>query len=180
MARSKLTMLGLVERTIKHFHDDKMSLDEITKMYKDEGIDISRSSIGRTIKSHGEWLAEDRKIRKEAEAMLEQYKDTPNIDLMEMVQNMLQVKLADYMKSVDSIDFKDPAKLFESMAALSRAQVNLSRLRMEHQDGVNAAKRKIEEELTAMLKEEDPELLKRLIEIVRNIRIDKDKKGGRK
>lgn len=179
MARSKLTMLGMVERTVKLYHDEKMSIDEITALYKEEGIDISRTSIGRTVKSHAEWMEEDRRIRQEAKLMLEQYKDTPNTDLMEMVQNMLQVKLADYMRSVDSIDFKDPAKLFESMAALSRSQVNVSRLRMEFQDGAEAAKRQLEEELTATLKEIDPEMLKRLIEIIRNLRIDK-KKGGRR
>lgn len=180
MARSKLSLLGLVERTVKLYHDDKMSLDEITQLYKEEGIDVSRSAISRTVKTHAEWMEEDRRIRQEASLMLEQYKDTPNTDLMEMVQNMLQVKLADYMRSVDSIDFKDPVKLFESMAALSRSQVNVSRLRMEYQDGVEAAKRRLEEELTVILKEKDPELLKRLVEIIRNIRIDKKKKSGRK
>jgi len=179
MARSKLTLLGLLERTVKLYHEDKLSIDEITKRYKDEGIDVSRSAIGRTVKSHAEWMEEDRRIRQEATLMLEQYKDTPNTDLMEMVQNMLQVKLADYMRSVDSIDFKEPAKLFESMAALSRSQVNVSRLRMEYQDGVSAAKRQLETELTEMLKEKDPALLKRLVEMVRALRIENAARGRR-
>ena len=47
--RNKIEMQGLVERICKMYFNDKMSHKQITEILKQEGYDISKSGVGRTL-----------------------------------------------------------------------------------------------------------------------------------
>jgi hypothetical protein len=75
------------------------------------------------------------------------------------------------------MDFDTPKDMLSALESVSRSTVGIGRLRMEFTKGVKAAKKELERELTAMLLEEEPELLSRLIKSIEAI--DVEYKRGR-
>ncbi|NOU49976.1 DUF3486 family protein [Pseudoalteromonas sp. JBTF-M23] len=166
--RPKLEMLGLLERVIRMYTEDKMEIRVIEQVLKAEGFDVSKSSIQRSLKSYEEVAAQHQQVLDEAKLLMETVKNTPNTDIFESVNSIMAGKFLEFAKSMDGLDFTSPEKFIASLADLSRAQANLGRLRMEYEKGFEAAKSKFLKELAGQLKSE-PELLQKLREIVSRI-----------
>ncbi|MCG7551353.1 phage protein Gp27 family protein [Pseudoalteromonas sp. Of7M-16] len=166
--RPKLEMLGILERVIKMYAEDKMEIRAIETILKAEGYDVSKSAIQRSLKSYEEVAAQHRQVLDEAKLLMDTVKNTPNTDIFESVHSIMAGKMLGFAKSLDELDFSNPEKFIASLADLSRAQVNIGRLRMEYEKGFAAAKKQFLRELAEELKTE-PDLLKKLRDIVKRI-----------
>ncbi|TQF71783.1 phage protein Gp27 family protein [Pseudoalteromonas luteoviolacea] len=166
--RPKLEMLGILERVIKMYTEDKMEIRTIETILNAEGYDVSKSAIQRSLKSYEEVAAQHQLVLEEAKLLMDKVKNTPNTDIFEAVQSIMAGKMLGFAKSLDDLDFSNPEKFIASLADLSRAQVNIGRLRMEYEKGFAAAKKQFLRELAEQLKAE-PDLLKKLRDIVKQL-----------
>lgn len=167
-------MLGLLERVIGMWADDKMALRDIETVLRDEGFDISKSAIQRSLQSYESVAGKHKQAMDEAKVLMDTVRDSPNTDLLETVTAIMSGKMLGFAKSIDEVGFDDPGKFIESLSSLARAQTNMGRLRMEYQKGFDAAKKEFFKELSAQLKPE-PELLQRLRTIVNQVKAPKKK-----
>lgn len=171
--RSKIDMFGLVERVLGLYQRDKKSIRQIADILKDDGYDISASSIKRTLKSNKEIALQMRQAAEETKVLLAEVRDNPGTDLVEVSQQILANKLLNFIKDVDDLSFEKSGDLVEALASLSRAQVNTGRLRLEFTAGVTAAKAAFEGKLTELLEADYPELLRQLVEALDQIEVTK-------
>ncbi|MNQ56335.1 hypothetical protein D3C85_704550 [compost metagenome] len=88
---------------------------------------------------------------------------------------MLGQKLSEYVRNIDGLEFKDASDLIEAVSSISRAQVNVGRLKMEFQAGVKAAKKALEAELKRILMEEDPATLLAVLEAIERVEVKASK-----
>lgn len=165
--RSKVELYGLVERVVRLWEEGK-TLQEIEGILRSEGYDISREAIRRKLKSVKEVAEVYRKSVEEAKVLLEEVRNNPNTDVVEVVNTLLAHHLMNFIKSVESIDFDDPMKFIEAVRKLSDAQVRVARLRLDYQRGFEAAKKEILEAVSAELSKH-PELKQKLIAIIDKI-----------
>lgn len=179
--RSKVELLGLLDRVIEMYSVDKMTLTDIEQVLKDDGYDVSRSAVHRVIRSNQELIEEQRLAQEQAELFISEFRDSPNTDISELNLQIMQRYMFKVLREVDfgPEAFKDPTKLANLVARLSDAQVNLDRLKVEFRKGVDAAKAEFERQLTDILKAEHPELLLNLVEIIQKLRIEQKPKRGR-
>lgn len=165
--RSKVELYGLVERVVKLWEEGK-TLQEIESILRSEGYDISREAIRRKLKSVKEVAEVYRKSVEEAKVLLEEVRNNPNTDVVEVVNSLLAHHLMNFIKSIESIDFDDPMKFIEAVRKLSDAQVRVARLRLDYQRGFEAAKKEILEAVSQELSKH-PELKQKLIAIIDRI-----------
>ncbi|MFV0262034.1 MAG: phage protein Gp27 family protein [Kluyvera sp.] len=171
--RSKIDMFGLVERVLGLYQRDKMTMREITDTLKGEGFDVSFGAVQRTIKSNEDIALQMRRATEDTKLLLTEARNNPGTDLVEVGQQILATKLLDVIKSVDDLQFDKAGDLVEALASLSRAQVNVGRLRLEFSSGVDAAKSAIEQKLTELLADDYPDLLRQLLDALAGIEITK-------
>lgn len=165
--RSKIDLLGLVDRVVKLYEQGK-TLKEIEAALRAEGYDVSRESIRRKLRSVQEVAEQYRRSLEEARVLLEAVRDNPNTDVTEYTISALGSLLFRYVKGIEDLDFQDPESLIKAVKQLTEAQVKVAGLRLKYQDGFEAAKRAVMEAIAEELKKE-PELLQRLREVIERV-----------
>lgn len=152
-ARKKAELYDIVERIVGMYHDDKLEIREIESRLRDEGYDISRGSIHRTLKDNKKVAEDYRRAVAEAQVLIETVRDNPNTDVLETTTSLLAQKFLEFAKSMDAVDFDDPAKFAESLSRIARSQAQLGKLRMDYQKGFEEAKNKVMNALADALKD---------------------------
>jgi len=174
MQRLKADLYGIIERIFDMYEKKKMTITEIETQLKSEGYDISRSSVHRSLKSYKQVAKQQEKYQEEAKVLIDTVRNTTNTDLVETINILFASKLFDYVKDLDSIELENaPTEISQILYRLSRAQVDISRLRLQFEKGFKLAKQKVSQAIAKELQNE-PELLSKLIEIVKNLDHDED------
>jgi hypothetical protein len=167
--RSKVDLYGLLDRVIYLYEQEKKSIAEIEQILRAEGYDISRESIRRKIKSSREIAEVYRKSLEEAKVLIDAVRSNPNTDVIEVTSSLLAHKLFEFSKTVDELDFQSAEEFIRAVQRLADAQVKVARLRLDYQKGFEAAKKEIIQALSLELAKE-PELLRKLKEIINNVK----------
>lgn len=177
--RSKIELQGLSERIIDMYNKEQMTLTDITAVLHDEGWDVSRIGVHREVKKWESFLQEQKERDRFAKQFLDEFRDRPNTDISEMTLQIVQSKLLEVVRNydIDGDSFKDVSKLVNAIGRMSDSQVNLDRLKTAFQKGVQAAKRELESEFTALLEKDHPDLLLKILDIIERAHVDSD---GRK
>ncbi|MCE7729630.1 phage protein Gp27 family protein [Vibrio campbellii] len=177
--RSKIELQGLSERVIEMYNKEQMTCTDIAAVLVDEGWDVSRVGVHREVKKWEDFLKEQKERDRFAKQFLDEFRERPNTDISEMTLQIVQSQLLDVVKNYDinSDSFGDVTKLVNAIARISDSQVNLDRLKTAFQKGVQAAKQELEDEFTALLENEHPDLLLKILDIIERAHIDSD---GRK
>ena len=164
-AKSKVDLYGLAERVISLYTQENKTLKEIEKLLREEGFDISRESIRRSVKSASQAASEYKEVYEESRAILDVVRENPNTDTYEAITSLIASKLLNQVKDIESFDFEDPAQMLSSVARMTRAQVQVSKLRLDYQKGFTAAKKEF---LKALDKElaSHPDLKAELTKVV--------------
>ena len=96
--RSKADLLGLVERIIEMYENDKMIIQDIEAALRDDGYDISREAIRRSLKTSKNVAAQYKKAATEAKVLIDTVRDNPNTDVVEITTNLLAKQLFDFVQ----------------------------------------------------------------------------------
>lgn len=177
--RSKIELQGLSERIIEMYNQDNMTMTDIANVLSDEGYEVSRSGVHREVKKWESFIAEQKEQEQLASQFLDAFKDRPNTDISEMTMQIMQRKMLTALKEFDINEksFKDASQFVHAIARLSDSQVNLDKLKIAFQTGVQAAKEQLQEEFRHLLENEHPELLLKILDIIQSVNIESD---GRK
>ncbi len=170
--KSKMELYGLIERAIEMSAKEHLTIEQITDIFRDEGYNLSRGSVQRSLKTSKEAAEEYRKAFEESRAVIETVRDNPNTDVIETITGMLTSKFLAYVKSIDEIDFDDPNKIMDAVAKLSNSQVKIAKLRLEYQKGYDAARKDFIRALNKELEERHPDLLTQLTAIIAAMEAD--------
>lgn len=169
--RSKTDLYKLLDRVVKLYNGyggEKKSLEEIEKILRDEGYDITRESIRRKPKSSQEIMEVYQRSLEEAKVFLDAVRDNPNTDVVEITNSLLAHRLFEFAKNIEELNFSDPIEFVRAVQRLSDAQVKIAKLRLDYQKGFDAAKNAVMEEVSREL-EKYPELKAKLIEVISKI-----------
>jgi predicted nucleic acid-binding protein len=168
--RSKVDLLGLVERILELYNKEQKTIKEIEEILQDEGYDISREAIRRKLKSTKDIAELYKKSMEEAKVLIDAVRENPNTDVIEVTTSLLARNIMNFTKDIDSIDFDDPLKFIEAVRKLSDAQVRVSKLRLDYQKGFEAAKKEIMHTLSLELAK-TPDIKERLIQMIDRIEL---------
>lgn len=168
--RTKAELLG-IENDIVQMHDkDLMPHKKIAAHLQKKGMDISDESVRRSYKS-AKRKAEKYKIAAEsAKAVLETVADGTNTDLIEAANSILINMFYEKVLDMEDLDFENPRDFFNAMSSLSRNQVELSKHRLNFQNGAEMAKEAVYIAFVKELKNE-PDLLERLKVVISNVEV---------
>lgn len=167
--RSKIELSGLLERVLQEYKRGK-TLKEIEAILRDEGYDVSRESIRRSIKSSKEIAKLYKQSMDEARVLLEEVRNNTNTDVLETTTSLVANKLFAVAKSLDDLDFSDASAFIEAIQKMSQAQVSMAKLRLSYQKGAEAAKAAVMRELQKALAEH-PDIVERIAVIVAGVTV---------
>lgn len=166
--RSKAELLDLVERVCVMHSEKMMSFADIETELRSEGIDISRESIRRTVKSNKMIARELMKTREETTALINTIRDNPATDTNEATLDYLIGKAFQYTKTIESVEFSDLPELAKFIKDMTRAKTQIVRMRMDYQALFAKVKEGVLKDLQRAL-EGNPDLYNQLFTIVNNL-----------
>lgn len=181
--RKKLDLNDCIERVVDMFNNKKMSCRDISEALKNDGIEVSHSTVARTVKSHNEDLEEWREKIRQEKAMLDVWREenatdgTAGLDFSEACINKLRPYITKAIEAMgdDEKHFKDAKELVNSLESLTRSQVAITKARYTHERVFADAKKIIEQEFAEHLQNEHPELLLRILDVLDNVRHDNER-----
>jgi hypothetical protein len=174
--KSKADQYGLKQIIAEKWDGGKKTIiyvtEETNKYLKDNGfkITVSREAIRRAVRSYEDEIADVRKNIEAAKAIAEVFKDHPGTEQAEAILMYIVQLLNKEVRSIESLNFENPADLIRSITDATKAQAQLSRYRTQAVKALDQAKEKIKAELQNAIRH-DPELLERLCKIVDNAKV---------
>jgi hypothetical protein len=169
--RGKLDIYNLIERALRMYSDEKMTLEQIARVFKAEGYDVSREAVRTGIISGRQAAERLNQANAEARAILQAARDSPNLDIVEAGNALLANHMLNAIKNIEHLEFEKAPELVRAMSDLARAQVQVGKARLGFQNGVAAAKKEIMRALQDELAANHVDLLSRLGAIVEAIEV---------
>ncbi len=166
--RSKAELLDIVERVCAMHSEQMMTFTDIEAQLRSEGIDISRESIRRTVKTNKTIAKELMKTRAETTALINTIRDNPATDTNEATLDYLIGKAFQYTKTIESVEFADLPELAKFVKDMTRAKTQIVRMRMDYQAMFQKVKEGVLKDLQRAL-EGNPDLYNQLFTIVNNL-----------
>ena len=133
--RNKIEMQGLVERICKMYFNDKMSHKQIAEVLKEEGFDISKSGVGRTLVSQAAQLKAYKDSAKKAVAIVSELEKTPGLDIAEASVQLVQAKLLEELNKFENFSTLSPEEVLKAIVRNSNAQTNIAKVKLEYERG---------------------------------------------
>lgn len=144
---------------------------EITDWIKNQGHDISESSVGRYGKGFLSKLERLKIVKEQAAAIVNNNQDAPATEMAEAANQMALQLIMEKLMQVNNLDGLKDGKILELFNALSKLEISGAKreaVKLSFNRGVDAAVELIKRELKAEL-EKDTELLKRLSDLADNV-----------
>ena len=115
--------------------------------------------------------AEKYKLAAESsKAVLESVADGTNTDLVEAANSILINMFYEKILDMEDLEFEKPADFFKAMGTIAKNQVELSKHRLNFQNGVDKAKAAVYQALADSLSEH-PELLEELKKTIAELEV---------
>lgn len=165
MSRTKVELLGLLERVVKMYNEEGMSCEAIESELRNEGYDISRESIRKTVKKNRTIVSELKKARAETEALIDVIRANPATDVNEATADFLMAKTFEFTKQIEEVSFKDLPELADFVKKMSKVKTDIVKQRMEYRKVYERAKEDILLQLQKAL-EARPELYEQIFNVV--------------
>jgi len=133
--RNKIEMQGLVERICKMYFNDKMSHKQITEILKQEGYDISKSGVGRTLIGQAAQMKAYKDSAKKAVAIVNELDKTPGLNIAEASVQLVQAKLLEEVNKFENFSTISPEELLKAVVRNTDAQTKIARVKLEYERG---------------------------------------------
>jgi hypothetical protein len=153
--RNKAALMDLVARIVTLYETEKKSFKEIESILREEGLDVSKSSIHRAYKDHVELAADYKKLAVETKELMESLKTNPTTDMMDAVIAIITNRLFQSVRVIESMEFEDPAQLAYTVDKIAKSAEKLNRFRANQ---LKKTADKLEEE--GQKRNIDPEFIK--------------------
>lgn len=156
-AKQKAELLGLVERIVKAYNEEHKTLKDIEAELREDGIDISREAIRRTVKSNKSIAAELEKTRVETVELINSIRDNPATDTNEATLDFLISKAFEYVKTIESVNFESLPQLGKFLEQMTKSKTNIVNQRLQYKNVFERAKKELVEQVKIALSAQ-PEL----------------------
>ena len=133
--RNKIEMQGLVERICKMYFNDEMSHKQITEILKQEGYDISKSGVGRTLIGQAAQMKAYKDSAKKAVAIVNELDKTPGLNIAEASVQLVQAKLLEEVNKFENFSTISPEELLKAVVRNTDAQTKIARVKLEYERG---------------------------------------------
>lgn len=133
--RNKIEMQGLVERICKMYFNDKMSHKQITEILKQEGYDISKSGVGRTLIGQAAQMKAYKDSAKKAVAIVNELDKAPGLNIAEASVQLVQAKLLEEVNKFENFSTISPEELLKAVVRNTDAQTKIARVKLEYERG---------------------------------------------
>lgn len=167
--KSKAELLGLVER-ITRLYKKGTTCKQIEAILREDGIDISREAVRRTVKTAAEAAKDYNLAYEEAKAITEAIKNNPGTEVIEAINAVIATKFLSEIKNIDGIELKSVNDISKLVTAVANSQTKLAAERLKYNKGYESAKADFIAELNKELKDQHPDVLKTILEIVKNMK----------
>ena len=168
--RSKAEALG-IQKDIVTMHDkDLMTHSQIADRFQSQGYEISDESVRRSYNSAKMKAEKYRLAAESAKQVLQGVADGTNTDLVEAANSILINMFYEKILTMENLEFEDPKDFFKAMGTIANNQVQLSRHRLNFQNGVEKTKNAVYEALAEEL-QSDKELTERLKTVIANLEV---------
>lgn len=141
---------------------------EITDWIKNEGYEISKSSVGRYGKDFLSRLERLKVIKEQAKTIVEQSADRPATEMHEAANQMAMQLIMETLQKAESGKMVEEESLTQIMKVLAKLETSAAKrekVKLAFNRGVNAAVESLKEELRQELSE-NPELVNQITEII--------------
>lgn len=165
LRRSKAELYDIVDRIIKMFEEDHLTTQEIEYRLRNEGYNISREAIRRTVKKNRTIAKELAKARSETEVLIDTIRSNPATDVNEATTDFLIAKSFEFVKTIESVDFDDLPELAKFIKDITKIKTDIVKQRMNYQQVYNRAKADILNELQKAL-EKNPDVFNSIFELI--------------
>ncbi|MDP4092585.1 MAG: DUF3486 family protein [Bacillota bacterium] len=146
--------------------EDYMKYQEISDELSKMGYAISKSSIGRYAIKNNSAIKRLKEARIRTEALLDAVKDNQDIHGTEIATALFVDQLVQRMATAeDDIENLPIEKAAKLMIAIQRSAVYKEKFKMQFNKGYKQALLEVKAEFIKELKENEPELLTRIIEV---------------
>lgn len=133
--RNKIEMQGLVERICNMYFNEKKSHKEITAILKEEGYDISKSGVGRTLIDQAAQMKAYKDSAKKAVAIVSELDKTPGLNISEATVQLVQAKLLEEVNKFEDFSTISPEELLKAVVRNTDAQTKIARVKLEYERG---------------------------------------------
>ncbi|MBD5406304.1 MAG: DUF3486 family protein [Treponema sp.] len=133
--RNKIEMQGLVERIVSMFYEEKRTQAEITEILKDEGWDVSKSGVGRTLLDYKSQMDAYRDAAKKAAMFAEELKDKPGVDVIESAVQVTAAKLMSEAMKFQDFSNLSTQEVIKSISSMASSQAAIAKVRLEYERG---------------------------------------------
>jgi len=156
----------MLARTGENYLKYQEIADEISKM----GYPISKSSIGRYALKNNSVVKRLNEARKRTEMLFDAVKDNQDIQGTEIATAMFVDQLVQKMATAeDDIEKMPIEKAAQLMIAIQRSAVYKEKFKLQFNKGYKKALAEVKEEFIKELKQNEPELLERIIEVANRL-----------
>ena len=121
--RSKIELLNLVEAVIQMYYSEKLRHQEIADKLAEKGYFISKSAVGRAIKTHAKQLKDLKNKQDWAETLIAATNKTPRLSIADAALQITAMKLLEEISEIGLEDLKkmDTDKKITLLTRVSRA-----------------------------------------------------------
>lgn len=149
---------------------------EIAEYIKENGYDISITSVYRHAKSLNKSLQEIRMIQENFRAINDEIRKYPDIDTSEGIIRLLSHQILERVQNMESEDLEnvDVIKLMKEANSLIRTSAYKNNLDMKNKDIMEAGYERVKNLVFDAMQKEEPELYKKVSEFL-NKKVDKIK-----
>ena len=159
--RSKAELEGITGDIVTMHDRDRMTHREIADELQRRGKDLSDEAVRRSYNSARRKAEKYKLAAESSKAVLESVADGTNTDLVEAANSILINMFYEKILDMEDLEFEKPADFFKAMGTIAKNQVELSKHRLNFQNGVEKAKNAVYEALAESLTEH-PDLLEEL------------------
>lgn len=182
--RQKLELADCVDRVIHMFNVEKMSCKDISSQLKKDGVSVSYSTVARTVRLNNNEIERQRLRMQETRLAMEAMKEdlynesSTHLEQTVLMNSMLKDRLIRTL-SDEELSGKEAESLTYQVASISKTLLDFEKLKDSRGLAIDEAKKAIDKSLREFLKERDPELLLRLVTLVKEMKIEQQRKGGK-
>ena len=170
LRRTKAELYGIVEKVVK-MYEGGMTLEDIEECLREEGYQISRESIRRTLKKNKTIAKELQKARDETAQLIDVIRSKPATDVNEASADFLIAKAFEYVKTIEARDFEDLPELAKFVKDITKVKTDLVKQRMDYQTVYARARDDFMVQLKTVLYRDNPALYEKLFELASHMEV---------
>lgn len=142
--------------------------EQIAEFVRNEGHEISKSSVGRYGKNFMSKMERLRVVKEQAKAICTESQDKPALEMTEAATQLALQLIMERLVITENLNDAKSGELFKALALLERSAVAREKLKLDANKLLEIAGKRLKEELQTELAKQ-PELLGKLVDIVDHV-----------